>query len=140
MQPIIWDTSVYIINFRKGFFSWETEESDSLILSSVVAAELITGYVDKPYELNIFEKYVSSELSKGRTLTPLFADWQLTGVIIGKMILKRPDLKSKKSLLFNDCLIATSSRQINAKVVTANIKDFELIRSYIKFNVSYMTC
>ena len=65
MQSIIWDTSVYIINFRKGL-CLENEE--------------------------------------------------------------------------NDCLIATSSTQINAKVITANLKDFELIRSYLNFEVSFITC
>ena len=139
MQPIIWDTSVYIINFRKGF-NWNSEENDSLILSSVVAAELITGYVGNLHELNIFENHVRYALTNNRTLTPSFTDWQSTGVIIGKIILKRPDLKNKRALLFNDCLIATSSRQINAKVVTANIKDFELIKRYINFDVSYIPC
>ena len=139
MQSIIWDTSVYIINFRKGI-SWENAKTDSLILSSVVAAELITGYIGNPYALKTFENYASYALANNRTLTPSFADWHSTGIIIGKMISKRPDLKNKRALLFNDCLIATSSRQINAKVVTANIRDFELIRKYINFQVNYITC
>ena len=75
-----------------------------------------------------------------RVLIPSFLNWYDMGVIIGRIIRSRPDLKNKKALLFNDCLIAISSTQINAKVITSNIKDFELIKRYVNFDVSYQTC
>jgi len=139
MQPIVWDTSIYISKMRSGLI-WDLADNDRVTLSSVVAAELITGFVNKPKGLLSFDLFVKSMTERNRIITPSHNDWYLTGIIIGKILATRPDLKNKRSLLFNDCLICTSGKKINAKVVTSNIKDFELIRQYINFNVSYQTC
>ena len=136
MQSIIWDTSVYITRLRKAF-DWNNEQSQNLTLSSVVIAELATGYVTKTPQSAEFKSYVEHMFLTNRVLNPSFYDWYNSGIIIGKILVSRPDLKNKKALLFNDCLIAISSTQINAKVITANIKDFELIKNYVAFNVSY---
>ena len=139
MQSIIWDTSVYITRLRRGF-DWNNEQSQTLTLSSVVIAELATGYVAKTPQSTEFKSYVEHMFLTGRVLNPSFHDWYNSGAIIGKILISRPDLKNKKALLFNDCLIAISSTQINAKVITSNIKDFELIKRYVNFNVSYQPC
>ena len=139
MQSIIWDTSLYIDRLRKGF-DWNSEQSQNLTLSSVVIAELATGYIIKTPQSSEFRSYVEHMFSTSRVLNPSFYDWYNSGIIIGKIIRSRPDLKNKKALLFNDCLIATSSTQINAKVITANLKDFELIKNHLNFDVGYITC
>lgn len=136
MEAIVWDTSVYIAKFRQGL-SWEDKANNTLILSSVAAAELATGYAANTKDLLRFKNYVNHMLLNNRVITPSFFDWYNSGIVIGKIIKHRPDLKSKKALLFNDCLIAISSRQINAKVFTSNISDFELIRNYVNFKVSF---
>ncbi len=136
MESIIWDTSIYITKLRNGY-DWLDESSYMLVLSSVVAAELVTGYSHKSSAYKEFENYVLHMEKTNRLLNPSFLDWYNTGIIIGKIIKCRPDLKNKKALLFNDCLIAISSRQINAKVITSNIFDFELIRNYVNFKVSF---
>ena len=136
MQSIIWDTSVYITRLRRGF-DWNNEQSQTLTLSSVVIAELATGYVAKTPQLTEFKSYVEHMFLTSRVLNPSFYDWYNSGTIIGKILISRPDLKNKKALLFNDCLIAISSTQINAKVITSNIKDFEVIKRYVNFDVSY---
>ncbi len=138
MESIIWDTSVYITKFRRSL-GWEDREKNTLILSSVVAAELAAGY-DNIDDLLCFKTYVNSMISTDRLLIPSFLNWYDTGIILGRIIRSRPDLKNKKTLLFNDCLIAISSTQINAKVITSNIKDFELIKRYVNFDVSYQLC
>lgn len=138
MEAIVWDTSVYITKFRQGL-SWEDKANSTLILNSVVAAELATGYAANTKDLLSFNNYVNHMLLSNRVVTPSFFDWYNSGIVIGKIIKRRPDLKSKKALLFNDCLIAISSRQINAKVITSNIFDFELIRNYVNFKVSFNT-
>ena len=136
METIVWDTSVYITKFRTGL-SWEDRENNTLILSSVVAAELAAGHTNNSNDLIRFKNYVNGMFLNNRVLIPSFLNWYDTGVIIGRLIRSRPDLKNKKALLFNDCLIAISSTQINAKVITSNIKDFELIKRYVNFDVSY---
>lgn len=139
MESIIWDTSVYITRFRSGL-GWENRENNNLILSSIVAAELAAGHTGNNNDLLRFKNYANHMFLIDRVLNPSFLNWYDTGVVIGKIIRSRPDLKSKKALLLNDCLIAISSTQINAKVITSNIRDFELIRRYVTFNVSYQTC
>ena len=139
MESVIWDTSVYITKFRSGL-GWEDRENNNLILSSVVAAELAAGHTSNNNDPLRFKNYASHMLSIDRVLTPTFLNWYNTGIVIGRIIKTRPDLKNKRALLFNDCLIAISSTQINAKVITSNIRDFELIRRYINFQVSYITC
>lgn len=136
MQNELWDTSIYISKARldENFFSIHEEPSH---LSIVVVAELATGYAGRQEKLHFLKNYINHFARKSSLITPAAHDWYLTGLIIGEIISTRPDLKSKKSLLFNDCLIATSSRQKNTRVVTANRKDFELIRKWLNFEVEY---
>lgn len=139
MHNELWDTSTYILKERAKT-GWSPENEEHFYLSSVVVAELATGYSVRKEELVHFENYVSSMKKKNKLITPNEYDWFLTGLIIGEIISRRPDLKNKKALLFNDCLIATSSKIVDAKVVTANKSDFELIRKWLNFEVSYITC
>jgi predicted nucleic acid-binding protein len=135
----LWDTSIYINRVRTGL-GWHSENLDCFYLSSVVIAELATGYIIRgKEELKYFERHISYFESRKRIVTPTAYDWYLTGLIIGEIISSRPDLKSKKSLLFNDCLIATSSRIVSAKVVTANKSDFQLIKKWLNFEVEYIS-
>ena len=137
MQNELWDTSVYITKIRTGI-DWLSEQQEGHYLSSVVIAELATGFVQKKEILKDFEGCINRFKQKNKLITPTQHDWYLTGLIIGEIILRRPDLKNKKALLFNDCLIAASSRIVNAKVVTANKADFELIRRWLNFEVEYI--
>ena len=138
MQNEIWDTSVYITKIRTGA-DWLTDQKEGHYLSSVVVSELATGFVQKKEILKDFEECINRFKQKNRLVTPTEHDWYLTGLIIGEIISRRPDLKNKKALLFNDCLIATSSRIVNAKIITANKVDFELIRKWLNFEVDYIS-
>lgn len=133
----LWDTSVYINRTRAGL-DWIHNDPESFYLSSVVIAELATGYVHREEKQSLFNEYIKGFKLGNRIITPTAHNWYLTGLIIGEIISRRPDLKNKKALLFNDCLIATSSRIINAKVVTANKSDFDLIRKWLNFEVVYI--
>ena len=132
-----WDTSIYINRIRSGF-DWVHESPEQFYLNSVVVAELATGYVGRKEKQIYFEEYIKSFKLKNKIITPREHDWYLTGMIIGEIISRRPDLKNKRALLFNDCLIATSSRVVSAKVVTANKLDFQLIRKWLNFDVEYI--
>ena len=57
-------------------------------------------------------------------------------MIVVKIALRRPDLKSEKVVLINDALIALSCRDIGATLVTLNLEDFELIRGFVRFRFS----
>lgn len=136
MKNEFWDTSIYIEKIRSGLL-WFNNINENIYMSSVVIGELATGFIGRKNEYKIFENYIVVMNKVNRILTPRYSDWLLAGTIIGKILHKRPDLKNKKALLFNDCLIATSSNIINAKVVTKNKKDFELIKEYFNYQVEY---
>jgi len=66
-------------------------------------------------------------------VNPTYQNWKDAGLIVIKIALRQPNLKSKKIALINDTLIALSCRDIGATVVTQNIEDFKLIRRFISF-------
>lgn len=138
MQNEIWDTSVYIYKLRSGF-TWSPQIPERFFLSSVVAAELITGYTAKKDKFIHFRNYFNLLRRLKKVINPRSSDWFLSGVIIGKIVSRRPDLKSKRALLFNDCLIATTSTLIKARILTANRSDFELIKKYFDFDVEFIS-
>ena len=138
MNNELWDTSIYVIKLRKDPNFLQEEPQEHIYLSSVVVGELATGFVYRKEILPRFEECVEFFRKNSRLITPTNYDWYLSGIIIGEIISRRPDLKNKKALLFNDCLIATSSRVVKAKVATANRLDFQLIRKWLNFDVEYL--
>jgi predicted nucleic acid-binding protein len=68
-----------------------------------------------------------------RIVNPTYQNWKDAGLIVVKIALRQPSLKSKKIALVNDTLIALSCRDIGATVVTQNIEDFKLIRRFVNF-------
>ena len=68
-----------------------------------------------------------------RIVNPTYQNWKDAGLIVVKITLRQPNLKSKKIALVNDTLIALSCRDIGATVVTQNIEDFKLIRRFVSF-------
>lgn len=68
-----------------------------------------------------------------RIINPSYQNWKDAGQIVVKMALRQPNLKSKKIALINDALIALSSRDIGATVVTENTEDFKLLRRFFSF-------
>jgi predicted nucleic acid-binding protein len=68
-----------------------------------------------------------------RIINPTYNNWKDAALIVVKIALRHPNLKSKKIALINDALIALSCRDIGATVVTLNVEDFELIRGFVRF-------
>jgi predicted nucleic acid-binding protein len=48
---------------------------------------------------------------------------------------REPHVRSKVALLWNDALIVLSARQIGATLVTTNLRDFELLRRHVRFDL-----
>jgi len=68
-----------------------------------------------------------------RIINPTYEDWKKAGLTAVRIVLRRPDLKSKKIALINDILIALSCHRIGAMLVTFNAQDFAVIRDFIQF-------
>ena len=72
----------------------------------------------------------------GQLGAPTFADWELAGDLLARLFENRRDLRNKIPALVNDSLVALCAVRIGAVVITANLEDFELFRSYRRFRVA----
>ena len=71
----------------------------------------------------------------GRVVTPDARAWNLAGDVLGDIRRREPGLRAKIVSLWNDALIALSARQIGAVIVTDNVRDFELLRRSVRFDL-----
>jgi predicted nucleic acid-binding protein len=105
---------------------------------AVVAQELKAGCRTSHAHERV-ESFVAPFRRVGRLVTPTFADWEETGVLLARLLQERSDLKDKLPSLVNDILIALCGRRIGAVVYTANEDDFALIRLYKRFRFEVMS-
>jgi len=71
----------------------------------------------------------------GRVVTPTAGTWERAGDLLGRLRRREPHSRSRVPLLWNDALIALSARQIGATLVTSNLRDFELLRRHLRFEL-----
>jgi predicted nucleic acid-binding protein len=55
--------------------------------------------------------------------------------VLARIARQEAGLRSRIHRLWNDGLIAMSARQIGATVITQNVRDFELLRRYVRFEL-----
>ncbi len=71
----------------------------------------------------------------GRIVTPEARSWSLAGDVLGDIRRREPGPRDRIASLWNDALIALSARQIGASVVAGNVRDFALLRRFVRFNL-----
>ncbi len=133
----IFDTNIYIHCLQDRDFALKHADRYSRFLpstyfSSVVAQELLVGCTDD-LAVRRVQNFLSPFERVRRIVNPTYEDWKNAALIVVKIALRRPDLKSKKIALINDVLIALSCRDIGAILVTFNLEDFEHIRGFVRF-------
>lgn len=127
------DSSVYIPLFRSGKFADELLEINKKYLvrnSAVVLLELYAGASLKK------ERSLVAELEKNfGVISPTPQNWSETGKVLCR--LKRTFALDSRRVrdMVNDALIATSARSYGATVVTANLKDFQMIQEIRPFDM-----
>jgi len=135
---VIFDTSIYIGAIRAGLSSPLSERlQDDLprsYLSAVVSAELRAGARDEVGR-RVVHGFTMWAHRAGRLVTPTVASWERAGDVLARVRARESGLGSRLGLLWNDLLIALSSRQIGARVVTADARDFELLRRYVQMDM-----
>jgi len=134
----VFDTRVYIDAIRGGLGSPEfralQERLPRTYLASVVSAELRAGATTEAARQAI-DQFTRWAHRVGRVVTPSASAWERAGDVLGKIRVNRPDLRSRVHTLWNDVLIALSARQIGGRVVTSNMRDFELFSRYLRFDL-----
>ena len=129
----IYDTSVYVENFRTGRFTSQILGSAFIPrCSSVVLHELRRG-ARTPVEL----KFVRDLERNCQALSPTGRHWIQAAEVLASIGRREHYETNKIRELAFDVLIALSARGIGATVVTCNRSDFETIGRYLAFEVLY---
>jgi predicted nucleic acid-binding protein len=137
------DTDLYIDLIQSGttlplIREIYDKDAPGIYFSSVVAQELLAG-ARSPAGRKRVEILFRPFEKVGRVVTPGHAQWKAAGGILAKILVDRPDLKSKLPALVNDCLLALSARSLGATLYTRNRDDFILLQSVRSFSLVVIT-
>jgi predicted nucleic acid-binding protein len=139
---VLFDTSVYIAAIRGGLgskpFLLLSEKLPRTYLASVVSAELRAG-ATSAVALKAIEQFTERARKVGRVITPKAGMWDLAGDLLEKIRQRETRLRSKIPLLWNDLLIALSARELGARLITHNARNFALLGRYVRFDLSFLT-
>jgi predicted nucleic acid-binding protein len=133
------DSDLYIDLIQTGFtlpVLRELYENDApgIYFSSVVVQELLAGVRLRAAKKHVETLYRPFERA-GRMITPSHSHWKEAGEMMSKVLIRRPDLRSKLPALVNDSLLALSARALGATLYTRNRDDFILLRSVRSFQL-----
>lgn len=132
MNPVLFDTSVYIASLRRGddriMQTRNLEHGSSLWLSAVVLEELYAGAnAAGRKKLTRFER----DFGKiGRLLVPALSDWSRTGDVLAHIGEKYGFEQIGRARLTNDTLIGTSASRQGITLLTVNERDFGKIAEF----------
>jgi predicted nucleic acid-binding protein len=128
------DTNVYIAGFNDpgfgaAFRSFHQKQLPRLVLSAVVAHELLVGARTRDRRQALERGLIEPFRTRSRIHVPSFSTWALAAEIDRRL----RDFGSYQASLAqrsfgHDILIAASARELGATIVTRNLGDFEIIR------------
>lgn len=135
MQPVLFDTSIYITALRLGDEAAlglrRVAAGAPVWVSSVVLEELYAGVSTR-------NRYVIERLERDfhrarRILVPSLTDWTQTGKVLALLASKYDYGQIGKGRLTNDALIAMSAGRLGIIVITANARDFKKLAEFRPF-------
>ena len=134
MPAFVVDTNLYVsaIRTEEGnaeLAQFQSRSAAGLYQHSTVAHEILAGARDEADYREYYEDSVAPFENLGRVITPRHASWMRAALILTRLVqrgLEGPGGFSRSFM--NDCLIAASTREEGFTLVTANIRDFTLIR------------
>jgi len=135
MQPVLFDTSIYISALRQGnqaALGLRRMTSDSpLWLSAVVLEELYAGAGDR--ERRVVERLERDFDKVKRILVPNLSDWTQSGRVLARLAAKHNYEQIGQGRLTNDTLIAVSAGRLGIRVLTANERDYRRLSEFRAF-------
>ena len=114
MQPVLFDTSIYITALRLG-----------------PVAALYAGTSTR--SRHIVERLGRDFHRARRILVPNLTDWTQTGKVLALLAAKYDYEQIGKGRLTNDSLIAMSAGRLGITVITANARDFAKLAEFRPF-------
>ena len=135
MQPILFDSSIYISALRRGSGTTvalrRLAPDAPLWLSSVVLEELYAGAGGR--DRHVVERMERDFERAKRILVPNLSDWTQTGRVLARLAAKYDYEQIGRGRLTNDALIAMSAGRLGITVVTANERDFSRLAEFRPF-------
>ena len=133
-MKVVFDTNVYFDiladpDFLPTYGDWLRRLAPHTYVSSVVVQELLQGAKGELARRRVRRATASLE-RVGRVVTPTHEDWARAGAVQGMIWDATPSLRTKN--VTADILIASSAARIGAIVVTANVRDFELVARHVR--------
>ncbi len=133
------DTNLYIRALRderaaSGLERFLSEHAPRSYLHSVVLHELLVG-ATTPKWVSTIENAIAEPLVRRRRLvTPSHRSWQDAGAALAQLAsAKKLELQSVPRSFVHDALIAASCGEAGVTLVTENGRDFERLRTVIRF-------
>ena len=130
MSKDVFDTNIYI--------KYDVFPNEKLLFSAVVLQEMTVGAWDSN-ELKEWEALRKSLEARNLLIVPNGEDWFIAGKVLNSLLRglkssnkgKTPKLSpDDKQRIIRDVLIARTVKRENARLVTDNIKDFEMIKRF----------
>lgn len=135
MQPVLFDTSIYITALRMGDAATASLRrmvgGAAVWLSSVVLEELYAGASVR--NRHAVERLERDFRRASRILIPNLTDWIQTGKLLAVLGAKYGYEQIGKGRLTNDALIAMSAGRFGVTVVTTNARDFGKLAQFRPF-------
>ena len=135
MQPVLFDTTIYITALRVGLEAAlglrRIAAGGPVWLSSVVLEELYAGTSTR--SRHIVERLERDFHRARRIVVPNLTDWTQTGKVLALLAAKYDYEQIGKGRLTNDSLIAMSAGRLGITVITANARDFAKLAEFRPF-------
>jgi predicted nucleic acid-binding protein len=135
MQPVLFDSSIYISALRRGdaaAMALRRFAADApLWLSSVVLEELYAGAGDR--SRSAVERLERDFERAKRILVPTLHDWTQTGRVLSRLANKYDYEQIGRARLTNDALVAMSAGRNGITIITANERDFRRLAEFRPF-------
>lgn len=135
MQPVLFDTSVYIALLRaKDDAAMRLRQMAAgapVWLSAVVLEELWAGAT--PKSARAVERLQRDFDKARRLLVPNLTDWTQTGKALARLAAKYGYERIGRGRLTNDALLAASAGRMGIAIVTANAGDFARMAEFLPF-------
>jgi len=135
MQPVLFDSSIYITALRTGdeaALMLRRLGTDAPVwLSSVVLEELYAG--TNPRNRRVLQRLERDFERARRILVPNLRDWTQTGRALALLATKYDYERIGQGRLTNDALIATSAGRSGITVIAANARDFARLAEFRYF-------
>jgi predicted nucleic acid-binding protein len=135
MQPVLFDSSIYITALRAGdeasLALRQLSANAPAWLSSVVLEELYAGVA--PRDRHVLERLERDFERAKRILVPNLTDWTQTGKLLARLAAKYGYEQIGQGRLTNDALIAMSAGRSGITLITTNARDFTRLAEFRPF-------